>query len=121
MPHEPKPISLSDDAMDQIMRLTAPLAPPDRVALVNSLAALLKSEPVQPPGDGIVYRHVRALLSSGAYKRSATVAVGAAAPRPPNDASFTALPMLAHGICIDTEVRRDAFGDSWGDRAQWLC
>jgi hypothetical protein len=47
------PISLSDDAMTLILRMTAPLVPDDRVALVNALAVLLRSEP-QPPGDGAV-------------------------------------------------------------------
>jgi hypothetical protein len=46
--YEPMPISLSDNAMDQIMVLTAPLVPTDRVAFMHSLAALLKSNPAQP-------------------------------------------------------------------------
>ena len=79
--HEQGPISLSDDAMTMIMKLTAPLVLTDRVAFVNSLAALLKSEPAQPPADGIVYRHARALLSSGSYRRQDQLAVGASAPR----------------------------------------
>ena len=69
-------ISLSDDAMTTIMRLAQPLAPPDRVAFVNSLAQLLRQEPAQPPGDGAVHRHARALLASGSYRRSDAVAVG---------------------------------------------
>jgi hypothetical protein len=73
---EQEPISLSDDAMDLIMRLTTPLVPDDRVALVNALAALLRSEP-QPPGDGTVFRHVRALLSTDNYKRLDALAIGA--------------------------------------------
>ena len=79
--HEPMPISLSDDAMDQIMKLTAPLVPSDRVAFMHSLAALLKSEPAQPPGDGVVYRHARALLSSGTYRRQNQLATGISAAR----------------------------------------
>jgi hypothetical protein len=73
-------ISLSDSAMDLVMRLTTPLVPDDRVALVNALAALLRSEP-QPPGDGAVFRHVRTLLSTGHYKRSDAFAVGGGAAR----------------------------------------
>jgi hypothetical protein len=73
---EQEPINLSDDAMDLIMRLTTPLVPDDRVALMNALAALLRSEP-QPPGDGTVFRHLRALLSTGSYKRSDALAIGA--------------------------------------------
>jgi hypothetical protein len=73
-------ISLSDDAMDLITRMTAPLIPDDRVALVNALAVLLRSEP-QPPGDGAVFRHLHALLASGHYKRNDSLAVGAPVPR----------------------------------------
>jgi hypothetical protein len=61
-------ISLSDDAMDLIVRLTAPLMPVDRTALVCALAMLLRSEP-QPPGDGVVVRHLGALLRTGLYRR----------------------------------------------------
>jgi hypothetical protein len=69
-------ISLSDDAMTMVMHFAQPLAPPDRVAFVNSLAQLLRQEPAQPPGDGAVNRCARALLASGAFKRSDAVAVG---------------------------------------------
>jgi hypothetical protein len=74
-----EPVSLSDDAMTMIMKLTAPLVPQDRTAFMNSLAVLLRSEPAQPPGDGIVYRHARALLSSGSYRRADSLAVGGSA------------------------------------------
>ena len=79
--YEPMLISLSDNAMDQIMKLTAPLVPTDRVAFMHSLAALLKSEPAQPPGDGVVYRHAKALLSSGTYRRQNQLATGISAAR----------------------------------------
>jgi hypothetical protein len=78
--HEQGPISLSDEAMALIMRMTAPLVSGDRVALVNALAALLRSEP-QPPGDGAVFRHLRALLGTGHHRRSDSLAVGTPAPR----------------------------------------
>jgi hypothetical protein len=73
--HAQGPISLSDDAMDLIMRLTTPLVPDDRVALVNALAVLLRSEP-QPPGDGTVFRHLRTLLGTGRYKRNDSLVTG---------------------------------------------
>ena len=79
--YEPMPISLSDNAMDQIMVLTAPLVPTDRVAFMHSLAAFLKSKPAQPQGDGVVYRHARALLSSGTYRRQNQLATGISAAR----------------------------------------
>jgi hypothetical protein len=72
------PISLSDAAMDMVMKMTAPITPDDRVALVNALATLLRSEP-QPPGDGAVFRHLRTLLSTGHYKRNDALAVGGTA------------------------------------------
>jgi hypothetical protein len=80
--HTQAPIGLSDEALTLIMRLTAPLVPDGRVAFVDDLAALLRSEP-QPPGDGAVYRHARELLRSGRYKRSDLYAIGVgnAAPR----------------------------------------
>jgi hypothetical protein len=64
-----RPISLSNSAMTLIMHLVRPLAPHDRTAFMVSLAALLRQEPAQPPGDGIVHRHARALLGSGSYWR----------------------------------------------------
>jgi hypothetical protein len=73
--------SLSDDAMTMVMRFVQPLAPPDRVAFMRALAQLLNQEPVQPPGDGIIHRHVRQLLATGLYHRGETLAVGAKAPR----------------------------------------
>jgi hypothetical protein len=76
--HAQGPISLSDDAMNLVMRLTAPLARDDRVALMNALAVLLRSEP-QPPGDGTVFRIMRSLLSTGHYKRSDSLVIGAGA------------------------------------------
>jgi hypothetical protein len=76
-----EPISLSDDAMTMVMQLVRPLAPPDRSAFMFSLAQLLRQEPTQPPGDGVIHRHARALLKSGIYKRHDTMAVGATAPR----------------------------------------
>jgi hypothetical protein len=75
--YEPMPISLSDNAMDQIMVLTAPLVPTDRVAFMHSLAAFLKSKPAQPQGDG----DARALLSSGTYRRQNQLATGISAAR----------------------------------------
>jgi hypothetical protein len=75
----PMPVSLSDGAMIQVMRLVEPLAPPDRSAFLHALAQLLRSEPVQPPGDGIVHRHARQLLSTGHYKLSSTFAAGRSA------------------------------------------
>ena len=73
--HEQGPISLSDAAMDLVTKMTAPLVPDDRVALVNALVVLLRSEP-QPPGDGAVFRHLRALLSTGSYRRNDSLAIG---------------------------------------------
>jgi hypothetical protein len=54
---------------DEVMRLTAPLLPHDRTALLHALAVLLRSEPVQPPSDGIVHQHCRELLRTGSYRR----------------------------------------------------
>jgi hypothetical protein len=75
----PLPVSLYD-AMTQVMRLVEPMAPPDRSAFLHALAQLLRSEPVQPSGDGIVHRHARQLLSTGHYKLASTFAVGRAQP-----------------------------------------
>jgi hypothetical protein len=79
------PISLSDDAMTNVMRLVAPLLPHDRTAFMQALAALLRSEPVQPPNDGVVHRHCRHLLRTGLYKRQdwLMTAGGWHAPRKP--------------------------------------
>jgi hypothetical protein len=76
-----EPLSLSDDAMTMVMRFVQPLAPPDRVAFMHALAQLLNQEPVQPPGDGTVHRHVRQLLATGLYHRGETLAVGAPVAR----------------------------------------
>jgi hypothetical protein len=73
------PISLSDDAMTTIMHLVQPLAPHDRSAFLHSLAQLLRSEPAQPVGDGIVHRHARALLASGSYRRADSLTTGGTA------------------------------------------
>jgi hypothetical protein len=74
--HDPEPISLSDAALGQVMRLAEPLAPHDRSAFLAALALLLRSEP-QPPGDGVVFRSARQLLASGLYARQDSFAVGA--------------------------------------------
>jgi hypothetical protein len=48
---------------------------------MHSLAQLLRSEPAQPVGDGVLHRHAHTLLASGAYRRADTLATGVAAPR----------------------------------------
>jgi hypothetical protein len=94
--HEQGPISLSDDAMTLILRMTAPLVPDDRVALVNALAVLLRAEP-QPPGDGAVFRHLRALLRTGHYKRSDALTVSNGR----GDARASGLSGLCRGEAIE--------------------
>jgi hypothetical protein len=78
MPEIDTPISLSDEAMNFILKMTAPLVPDDRTALMAALAQLLRQEPTQPAGDGVVHRHLRALIATGHYRRSDAMAVGGA-------------------------------------------
>jgi hypothetical protein len=89
--HYQGPISLP-----LIMRMTAPLVPDDRVALVNALAVLLRAEP-QPPGDGAVFRHLRALLRTGNYRRSDSLTVSNGR----GDARPSGLSGLCRGAAIE--------------------
>jgi hypothetical protein len=70
-------VSLSDEQLSHVTRLAEPLAAPDRSAFLSALMSLLRTEPVQPPGDGAVHRAARQLLATGHYARSAAVAIGA--------------------------------------------
>jgi hypothetical protein len=56
----PNPISLSDDELSFIMRVTEPLNPHDRSAYLHALAELLRQEPVI--GPGVLYRLAKKLL-----------------------------------------------------------
>jgi hypothetical protein len=76
------PVSLSSEALDAILRLTAPIVPNCRVALMNELAQRLRFEPEQPPGDGAVYRHLQALLRSGRFKRNDSMVIGIEGEKP---------------------------------------
>lgn len=49
-PTAPMPISLSDDELSFVMRITEPLPPSDRSAYLHALAKLLRQEPVIGPG-----------------------------------------------------------------------
>jgi hypothetical protein len=53
------PLALSDDQLDQIMRLAAPLQPQQRAAFLEMLATKLNSS--RELGDGMVYRAAREL------------------------------------------------------------
>jgi hypothetical protein len=55
-----KPISLSDEELTFVMRITEPLPAADRSAYLRALAALLRQEPVV--GPGVTYRLARQLL-----------------------------------------------------------
>jgi hypothetical protein len=77
---EPKPV-ISDEQLSHVLLLAEPLIPPDRSAFLCALAQLLRVES-KPLGDGVVFRSARALLETGRYARSTSVAVGASAPRP---------------------------------------
>jgi hypothetical protein len=78
----PSPVSLSDEALAAILRLTAPIVPNCRIALMNELAQRLRFEPEQPPGDGAVHRHLRALLNSGRFKRNDSMVIGIEGEKP---------------------------------------
>jgi hypothetical protein len=73
------------------------------VVLVNAVAALLRSEP-QPPGDGAVFRHLRALLGTGHYRRSDSLATGGvpglAKPNGRSFAKATGQSTLCRGAAI---------------------
>jgi hypothetical protein len=75
------PVSLSDEQLSHVTLLAEPLVPADRSAFLAALANLLRQEPAQPVGDGVVFRHARALLGSGNYRRANQRAVDASAPR----------------------------------------
>ena len=63
------PADIPDTALSEVLRLTEPLLPHDRAALLHALGVLLRSEP-QPPSSAAVNRHCRALLRTGAYRRA---------------------------------------------------
>jgi hypothetical protein len=81
MPHDPKPISLSDSELSAVMAAAAPLHPYDRSAFLASLAARLRHEP--EVGPGTVNRVIRELLATKQYRRQDALAVGGAAPGAP--------------------------------------
>jgi hypothetical protein len=60
MPAKPAPISLSDEELSFVMRITEPLPAADRSAYLRALAKLLQQEPVL--GPGLTYRLARQLL-----------------------------------------------------------
>jgi hypothetical protein len=64
-----QPIALSDNAFNQITTLVRPLTPEARSRFLEALAVELQAEPVQPDGDGAVFRISRQLLRTGQYKR----------------------------------------------------
>jgi hypothetical protein len=74
----PLAIAISDNALTQLIQLTASLTPDARSALLLALADELRSVP-QPVGDGEVSRAVRKLLATGMFHREQhLVADGAA-------------------------------------------
>lgn len=58
-------ISLSDEQMDFVIQITAPLEPTDRSRFLAALAEKLKD--ATEIGDGELNRVSRALLASGMY------------------------------------------------------
>jgi hypothetical protein len=64
------PISLSDIAMNQLVQWLRPLVPMARHAFMQELAAELRQEIEQPPGDGAVFRIARALLRTGQFQKA---------------------------------------------------
>jgi hypothetical protein len=54
------PPSFSDEQLAQIFRAAAPLNPAERVAFLEDLANMIRTNNYQGPlGDGLVYRAVR--------------------------------------------------------------
>ena len=60
-PTPPRPISLSDEAMLFVMRITEPLHPHDRSAFLKTLAHRLRHEPEL--GDGVIFRVAKEVYS----------------------------------------------------------
>jgi hypothetical protein len=58
-PMSSKPIALTDDQMDHVLRIAEPLDPQLRSAFLGALAHALQSEPIV--GDGLLYRLAREL------------------------------------------------------------
>ena len=52
----PAPLAFSDEQIDAILRAATPLAPGDRTAFLEEVAAKLNGQPL---GDGIVFRTIR--------------------------------------------------------------
>jgi hypothetical protein len=65
-PTPPRPVSLSDEAMLFVMRVTEPLHPNDRSAFLKTLATRLRGE--AELGDGVIFRVAREVLRSGFFK-----------------------------------------------------
>ena len=72
-----QPISLSDEALTAVCQMCRPLTAPARSAFLEALALALAGEP-RPAGDGVVFRHARALLCSGRFELAAEYLVDVA-------------------------------------------
>jgi hypothetical protein len=75
------PIPITDEGLDRLFELTAPLEPGSRIALIEELAVRLRREPVLPASEAVTVKHIRALVMSGLYKLNSAMAVGSSAPR----------------------------------------
>src|SRR6516162_10472877 len=74
MPHELRPISLSDSELSAVMAAAAPLQVLDRTAFLSSIAHRLRQEPEMGPGT--VNRVIRELLATKQYRLETALAVG---------------------------------------------
>jgi hypothetical protein len=61
--------------MTQLVQWLRPLELQARNAFLEELAAALRQEPEQPPGDGAVFRVARGLLRSGQLHRDPTMVI----------------------------------------------
>jgi hypothetical protein len=74
------PLLFTDAQHDAVRRAAAALHPGDREPFFDALAHRLRGETV---GDGSLHRAIRDLISTGAYRRMQTVAVGEGAKKRP--------------------------------------
>jgi hypothetical protein len=79
MPHELRPISLSDSELSAVMAAAAPLQVLDRTAFLSSIAHRLRQEPEMGPGT--VNRVIRELLATKQYRLETALAVGGVSAR----------------------------------------
>jgi hypothetical protein len=75
------PLPISDVAATALARQIRPLVPSAQVALVETLAVILRELPA-PLGDGQVFRLCRALLATGHYPLAANMVVDEDCPGP---------------------------------------